>query len=251
MKVHAVSDLHCEFGKMNQRNYTPPECDVVILSGDIWTGVQGVIWANETYDCPVVMVGGNHDFYNREHSSHVAALKAKAEGTNVHFLENDSVVIDGVRFLGATLWTDYNLFGRQPLDMLEAQNVMADFRTIFQDKDNGVYMKAHDFLRLHQESVRYLTEQLSDHDGKTVVVTHHAPSSLSIHDRYMNDPVSAAYASRLEHLMLDHAPVLWTHGHVHSSFDYKVGDTRVVCNPRGYVGHELNPDFNDQLVIEV
>ena len=102
----------------------------------------------------------------------------------------------------------------------------------------------------HGVSRQFITEELAKpFDGPTVVVTHHAPSWLSVPDKFRE--ASAAYASRLEDLILDHEPLLWIHGHTHTSFDYKIGKTRIVCNPRGYHGFELNPDFEVNLIVEI
>ena len=251
MRIHLLSDCHCEFGRLKKSNYTPPECDVVVLSGDIWTGVQGVMWAQQTFEVPVVYCAGNHEHYHtRPLFENIQALRDKATGSHVHFLENDTVMIQGVRFIGATLWTDYDLFGTKPLAMMKAEADMNDFERI--KKGEKSRMLAEDFAAIHSESRFYISEELrKPHDGKTVVVTHHAPSSLSLVERYRHDPLSAAYASRLEDLILDHGPALWTHGHLHDSRDYELGDTRIVCNPRGYEGHHLNPDFDPGLVIEI
>lgn len=248
MRIHLLSDIHLEFGKFK---HSPPECDVVVLSGDIGVGLQAFPWIERHLsDFDVVYVAGNHEFYGRNLDEHIGAMREKAQGTNVRFLYNESVVIQGVRFIGTTLWTDFNLFGRQPLDILAAQDGMTDYERIrIRDR---VALTAEHILREHMVCRFYLTGELSKpFDGKTVVVGHHAPSSLSVPSIYEDDPLTAAYASRLEDIMLDFSPVLWTHGHTHDNFDYEIGDTRVVCNPRGYVGHELNPNFNPQLVVTI
>ncbi len=251
MRIHVLSDLHFEFAKM-PRSYTPPECDVVILSGDISAGLPGVIWAKETFTVPVIYVAGNHEFYikARTHADQILKMKEHAEGSTVHVMENETIVIDGVRFIGATLWTDFDLYGQNFFHQQVAQRSMNDYSFIW--KTEHERLSADDTLEMHKASRQYITEQLSTpFEGKTVVATHHAPSVLSVHPRWENHPVTPAYASRLENLILDYGPVLWTHGHVHDSFDYELGDTRVIANPRGYEGHEINEKYDPQLVVEI
>lgn len=257
MRLHIISDLHTEFGGM-PRDHKAPDCDVVILAGDISTGVVGVMWAARYKpDVPVIYVPGNHEYYgHRRYHRHLEKMKEKAafmraEGHGVvHVLNNEAVVIDGVRFLGATLWTDFDLFGTPHLSMMAAQREMNDYDNI--EKVQQVRLRAEDTQSFHLESRFFLTETMREpFDGKTVVVTHHAPSEQSSHPRYRGSPLNPAYASRLESVICNYAPALWVHGHMHDSSDYMVCDTRVVCNPRGYVGHELNPGFDPQLVLEV
>lgn len=251
MRIHVLSDLHFEFAKM-PRSYVQPDCDVVILSGDISPGLPGVIWAKDFFTVPVIYVPGNHEFYikARTHSEQIAKMKELAEGSHVHVLNNDTVVIDGVRFVGATLWTDFDLYGQNFFHQAVAQRGMNDYVHIW--KTEHERLTAEDTVAFHKESRQYITEQLATpFEGKTVVVTHHAPSYLSVHNKWDMHPLTPGYASRLENLILDFEPDLWTHGHVHDSFDYTIGKTRVVANPRGYEGHEINPLYDNQLVVEI
>ena len=252
MRIHLLSDTHFEFGKM-PRSYVPPECDVVVLAGDISAGLPGVMWAIDTFgDTPVIYVNGNHEFYvKRPWRDHLAKMKKKAEGTNVHVLHNETVVIDGVRFIGATLWTDFDLYGQQYLHQMAAQRGMNDYVCIWNTERTN--FSADDSLAEFQDSKFFITQELATpFDGQTVVCTHHAPSTLSVAPRWENHPLTPAYASRLENLILQYEPVLWMHGHVHDSFDYMVGSTRVVANPRGYEAHgEINDKYDNQLVLTI
>lgn len=247
MKLHTLSDLHLEFGKM-PRNYRPPECDAVILAGDIGVGRSGMAWAMEAFpDKPVIYVAGNHEFYNRHLVTQYSELREKAAGTtSIHFLENDSVEINGVMFIGATLWTDFNLYDDPAQAALKARSSMNDFRLI-----EGMDVDA--WLNMNKVSSSFIEAALAEHAGKPcVVVTHYGPHPRSVHPKYGDDPLNAAYSSRiLEEIPDEIRPRLWVHGHAHHSMLYDVGRTRVVCNPRGYVGHELNPDFEQGLVIEL
>lgn len=245
MKIHLMSDLHLEFGRM--RAYEPPECDVVVLAGDIDVGKPGVMWAMDTFKVPVIYVCGNHEFYGgRIYRKHIADLRDKARGSNVMVLDNEAVNIDGVRFLGGTLWTDYNLYGDAPLRMAMAD--VNDYRQIC--TADRKYLVPADTVAFHEETRRFLEDELSK-DGPFVVVTHHGPSELSIDPRYVGDSFNPAYVSRMDDLIERTQPALWLHGHVHSTMDYSIGATMVRTNPRGYHGYELNPDFDPHLVLEV
>ncbi len=250
MRLHVLSDLHFEHGPMDP-DYRVPDCDVVILAGDIGTNTRGIDWA-KTLDRRVIKVAGNHTYYAQDMQGHLKRLRAAAEGSNVTFLENDTVVIDGVRFIGATLFTNFDLHGNGPLDSIRCQTEIKDFSRI--DETPGKAITAHSYVRRFQESQFYISEALREpHDGKTVVVTHYGPTSQSIHPRHAqrHNHLNANYASRLDDLVYYNGPDLWVHGHTHENLDYTLGHTRVVCNPRGYVGHHLNPNFIPDLVIEV
>jgi len=251
MRIHLISDVHNEFGELT---YTPPECDVVICAGDIHPGVAGVMWAAETYGSAmgqdVIYVAGNHEFYGkRVLHRHYEKMEAKADDLSVHFLQNQVVVIDGVRFIGCTLWTDFNLNGDQPLAMLQAQGSMNDYRLICHAINKVI--TPYTILNEHQISFMFLQDELSkDFDGPTVVITHHAPSELSCLPRYRGNSLNGAYASRLDKFIEIMQPTLWVHGHIHDAKDYMIGNTRVVVNPRGYVGCE-ETGFNPELILEV
>ena len=251
-RVHILSDCHIEFSPM--KDYTPPECDVVVLAGDIGVGFLGLDWAKETFKVPVIAINGNHEFYHQiPFKDHLEDMRKEAEGSNVHILENDTVIIGDTRFIGATLWTDFDLMGNKYLHQLQAQNDMSDYKHIL---TSGRTLRAEDTASEHLFSRYYIREEMAKpFTGKTVVVTHHAPSELSIHPMYEGRDLNAAYASRLEYDILDGNPVLWCHGHTHFNFDYMLGDTRIICNPRGYdnevEGLVPNSDFKPGLVIEI
>lgn len=253
MRILVMSDLHLEFGDMD-RNWNPPECDAVILAGDIATGVVGVMWA-KTIPAPVFYVPGNHEFYGkRRYHRHMEKLHAKAEDSNVAVMQNriiqGEIAGEKVRILGATMWTDFGLHGTEHLSQVAAQREMNDYKQI--RMDHSKMLMADDTRRLHLESKFWLSEQLRQpFDGKTIVITHHAPSEQSVPDRYRGDSLSPAYAARLENLICNYEPTLWVHGHIHDSMDYRICETRIVCNPRGYKGHELNKNFNPHLVVEI
>ena len=254
MRIHLLSDLHFEHGEMP--DYTPPACDLVILSGDVCPGVRGVIWAQETFTTPVVYVPGNHEFYGkRKLFSHVRDMKEKAEGSNVHVLYNERVDIDGVRFMGATMWSDFDLFNN-PVSQMIAQEKLNDYsfemRTASILRDRGKPFTAMHARTEHFVTRNFLLAELEKpFEGKTAVVTHHAPSIKSILPRYVDNPTTPAYCSSMENFMAMGVD-LWTHGHVHNNSDYMIGETRVVCNPRGYHGKDmLNDEFMPDLVFDL
>ena len=247
MKLHVLNDLHIEF-----EDFAPPatDADVVVLAGDIGVGLGGQRWAETRFpDKPVIYVPGNHEFYHHDIAL-MDALKAEAPD-NVYVLNDDQVIIDGVRFLGSTLWTDFALFGEADrfFAMQTARQGMTDFSIISND---GRRFTPEDAIRLHTASREWLATMLAEpFDGTTVVVTHHAPSSRSVHPRYAHDLLTPAFASNLENLMDGDRAALWIHGHMHESFDYEVYGTRVVCNPRGYAPAALNPDFRPDWILKV
>lgn len=262
MKLLVLSDLHNEFEPTVADAQAVTRADVVVLAGDIHTKDRSVEWAQAFVDDPakpVILVAGNHEFYRGHFDHTLHKLRELAYGTNIHFLENDVFVLGHVRFLGCTLWTDFKLYDQDispSMCMRDAQSAMSDFRLI---RATPSYRKLYpaDTVRRHELSRAWLRNSLSEpFAGRTVVVTHHAPSEGSVESQYEGDSLTPAYASNLEGLMGPSVP-LWIHGHMHTSFDYVVSPnsgssgTRVICNPRGYSPKHLNPYFNRSLIVEV
>jgi len=239
--------LHIEF-----EDFAPlaTGADVVILADDIGVGMGGLDWIQKRLpDRSVIYVPGNHEFYHHDIAL-IDELKTLAPD-HIHVRNNDQVIINGVRFLGSILWTDFALFGEVDKFFAKqaARQGMTDFSII---QNNGQPFRPGDAIRLHTASLDWLAAMLAEpFDGQTVVVTHHAPSSQSVHPRYARDLLTPAFASNLEHLMEGDRAALWIHGHMHESFDYEVYGTRVVCNPRGYAPEALNPDFRTDWILEV
>ena len=197
----------------------------------------------------MIYVPGNHEFYHHDIAL-IDELKTRAPD-HIHILSDDQVEIDGVRFLGSILWTDFALFGEADkfFAMQQARQRMADFAII---QIHGQRFSPEDATRLHTASRDWLATMLAEpFAGKTVVVTHHAPSSQSVHPRYASDLLTPAFASNLEQLMDASRVALWVHGHMHDSFDYQIYDTRVVCNPRGYAPEALTSEFRPDFVVEI
>jgi Icc-related predicted phosphoesterase len=267
MKILILSDLHLEFGKfspVHQQFRIDDGVDVVVLAGDIAEGVQGVRWARETFITKeIIYVAGNHEFYGGHLEFMQEQLRSVARSMGVHFLECDSVELDGICFLGTTLWTDFEFFGEHQKQavMWEVQTRMNDYRCIhtsiahpgaIPDQVPRLLVPGNT-ARLHRESVSWLEAGLAGRDpGKTVVVTHHAPHRNSVHLRFARDLMTGAYVTDLSRLMGRSA--LWIHGHMHDSADYVINGSRVICNPRGYQyrdGRTENERFNPFCVIEI
>jgi Icc-related predicted phosphoesterase len=172
-------------------------------------------------------------------------------GTNVHIMENDCLTVDGVRFLGCTLWTDFRLFGNPEVAGHEAALVMNDYRRIRVSPEYR-RLTGKDTARFHARSVRWLRDQFdATTSSPTVVVTHHAPSSKSLDPQQSQELIRAAYASHLDELVARSGARFWIHGHLHRAKDYLIGNTHIVSNPRGYPNEPLAPGFDPGLVIEL
>jgi predicted phosphodiesterase len=251
MRIRVLSDLHLEFGP-----FTPPNvpADVVVLAGDIVPEHYGIEWARQAFpETPVIYVAGNHEYYAADLEAVLMRTRERAAQLGVHYLERDQVVIDGVRFLGTTLWTDFDFpVGRPALSRTRvdwiAREKLTDFRVI---RYRGGMLHPDAWRDLHRESRAWLTRELSDpFEGPTVVVTHHLPHERSVHAEFTDHPLNPTFVSHIPDLV--RAPVdLWIHGHTHCSMDYVVNGTRVICNPRGYAPADLNKEFDPTLVLKV
>lgn len=230
--------------------------DVVILAGDIARPKEAVSWALGLAK-PVLYVPGNHEFYGSSIAGAADELKQLSAGTAIHVLDNDQVIINGVRFLGTTLWTDFMLWTddvQRSLAVLEAQRFMRDFSIIHVDAPVPRLFTPEDSAALFAaDCLRGRNRLAEPHAGPTVVITHHAPSRQSIHSRFAGSLLNGCFVSDLQHLADGQRAQLWVHGHTHDSFDYMLHGTRVVCNPRGYAtdGVNENPLFNSDFVVQI
>lgn len=266
MRLWLLSDLHQEFPQFAWRPDHVPEHDVLVFAGDIdVTCEKAIAYARSITGKPVVMVAGNHEFYDQHWNEQIAASEVAASAAgNLFYLENRTAIIGDTRFIGATLWTDFNLFGEEKAWICEreAYSTVNDFRCIEIDPDEidlatprhigdtRFRFSTRHAAKMHAASVAFIRDAMAkSFDDRTVVVTHHAPHPHSVPDRFKNDYVCASFVSDLDELIEDTQPDLWVHGHVHNSFAYEIGKTRIVCNPRGY-GTE-NAAFDAGLVIEV
>ncbi|QJW84875.1 metallophosphoesterase [Ramlibacter terrae] len=253
MKLHILSDLH-----LGQAGFACPatEADAIVLAGDIGRPEQAIGFA-QGLGKPVLFVPGNHEFYGGSLAGGRERLRALCEGTNVHLLDPGEVVLQGVRFLGATLWTDFRLFDdpAQRDESLQAcLRFMRDFQRIRMTDDGEAPFTPADAAALFRVQAGWLQERLATpHAGPTVVITHHAPSARSIHARFAGSLGNSGFVSNADRLLGAQRACLWVHGHTHDSFDYDAEGTRVLCNPRGYArdGVMENARFDPALVVEV
>lgn len=254
MRIQIFSDLHADVRPIKHIAIAE-NVDAVVVAGDT---AEGALRAFERLRLivpvaiPIIMVLGNHEYYRRFLPPELEEARGLAPSFNVHLLEDSAVVLGGVRFVGATLWTDYRLFGdsRQVPVMQTCAATMNDHRLIGWSKKPWRRFRPQEAEFLHQRSRSFIEEALAaPFAGPTVVVTHHASHRNSVAPVYRDDWVTAAFVSDLSKLIEAHQPNLWIHGHVHNSFNYQVGQTRVICNPHGY-GDE-NPAFDCTLVVDV
>lgn len=284
MKIKLVSDLHLEFSDINIQN--DQNYDVLILGGDICIAqdlhdhiaadfnpysagafadlsrkqerVQRFrdFFKRCSFQFPhVIYIMGNHEFYNGKFYAAIDYMREEcAKYPNVYMLEQDMKIIDDVVFVGGTLWTDMNR--RDPLTMHAIKDMMNDFRIVRNEKREFARMSPLDVAIRHDKTLGYIKHIVQEHkDKKCVVVGHHAPSFKSVHEQYASQTLmNGGYASDLSEFIIDHPQIkLWTHGHMHQPFDYVIGETRVVCNPRGYEsdGYSENSGWNPNLILEI
>jgi Icc-related predicted phosphoesterase len=249
VKLHILSDLHVEFG-----DFVIPAvgADLVVLAGDTHVGVRGVRWVrDQSLAVPVIYVAGNHEFYGHDFPGLIDALRREAENTNVTVLENDVLERGDFRFFGGTLWSAMDLFGDARAAAAVAAKGMNDYHRI-RSSHNGRRLRPEETVAWHRQSVRELVDFLESGDpARSVVVTHGCPSIRSIPARYQDHPLVPAFAADMERIILDYQPRLWIHGHTHDSFDYYIGTTRIICNPRGYVPDADNPEFEAGMVVQL
>lgn len=260
MRVNVISDLHLEFDDL-----VLPGGDVLILSGDICEAKH--VKRDQYEEAPVqfnfetkrhdryirffneecakyrrvIYVMGNHEHYGGRFDKTYRQLKENLP-ESVTLLEKEYIDIDGVIFAGATLWTDCN--NLDPLTMQMLQMGMNDYRVVtnhYQDRNLYFKLTPEVTVQDHIDAKKFISDTANKFADRTVVVaTHHSPSRQSIKPRYKDDyHMNGGYSSNLEEFILDHPNIkFWTHGHTHDTFDYEVGQCRVICNPRGYVGYE-------------
>ena len=281
MKIKLISDLHLEFASIHIPNDN--DYDLLILSGDIMVAEylhDHPVTNMDDYDLDsdysnaarfrsflrqvnsdfpkVIYIAGNHEFYNGKFHAGIQYLYEECEKyENIFFLENDYVIIDDVSFIGATLWTDCNKGDHMTTYYLK--NGMNDYRRIKNDKAAYRRLTPEDTMGRHFATLNYFKKTITNlkKDGvdKFVIVGHHSPSHKSIHPYYSTDyEMNGGYHSDLSEFILDHPEiVLFTHGHTHHPFDYMIGNTRVVCNPRGYENERYseNTGWNPNILLEI
>lgn len=266
MRLRILSDLHLELEEFGPRKQivttvdllSQVEQDIILLVGDTHTKNNAVRWfGGARLTAPIYCIAGNHEFFGSNYPCVLDELRnglsQNPGGNQIRILENESVDLGGWFLFGATMWTDFCVYG----DPVMAKVVAGDKETGMKDY-KFISHKTQEFnpdttAAIHEESREALISFLELHDpSHSIVMTHHAPSPRSIDCEsfgYAN-PVNAAYASDLEWIIKKYQPRLWIHGHVHGSFRYHIGNTEVICNPRGYSDNP-NPNFNPHLVVDL
>lgn len=289
MKIAVTSDVHLEFGDLDL--YNDENADVLILGGDILVAedvknfsevdeqilaatpsmlARGLRYRDFLKRCSerfpqVILIMGNHEHYHGDYAHTANVIHTLVgEFSNIHFLDKEWRIINGVLFYGGTLWTDMN--NEDPQTLHQIAYMMNDYRGVrnstrkvtykvpsldennpdgFKFKERDANFSPEDSVVDHKEFLKKLDEVLALHpDLPTVVCGHHAPSKASTHPRYKTEVLmNGAYSTNLDNFILDRRQIkLWTHGHTHEDFDYMIGTTRIVCNPRGYDGYEERAD---------
>ncbi|MCE8026574.1 MULTISPECIES: metallophosphoesterase [Halomonadaceae] len=253
MRLRVLSDLHLEHFDEGRELPDVP-ADAVVLAGDIHRHAEGLSWAAERFaGLPILYVPGNHEFYGTSMPLLRQAMAYEAERLGIELLDNRSLTLDGVRFHGTTLWTDFALYDGEPehdpeLTEQKALWMMPDFSII--EQPEGQTFSPAESRRLHAESLSWLEAELTrPFDGPRVVISHHAPLAECIPPRYRGDALSPAFASHLPSLM--GRMELWIHGHVHEPVDRVLGGTRILANPGGYPDEFEPPLFVNDLVVEI
>jgi predicted phosphodiesterase len=248
MKIALCSDIHLEFGSLPIQN--TEGADVLLLAGDICTASgfskfpQKDVYhkffsqASEQFK-DVIYIMGNHEHYHGDFAKTYETLQNELSPyQNIRLLEKEVYVPNDVVFIGLTLWTDFNK--EDVISMNVAERNMNDYRVIKNSKTSK-RLNSNDTLLDHKQALNKIDEICKQHtDLPIVIVGHHSPSKKSTKPQYENDVhLNGAYSSSLEEFILDRPNIkLWVHGHTHHEFDYMIGETRVVCNPRGYIGYE-------------
>jgi hypothetical protein len=274
MKIAVCSDLHLEFGTISLEN--TENADVLILSGDICVEkdlLERSINENEYNDksskihkffeecCArfpaTIYIAGNHEHYHGDYGHTIANLRSRLGYlANLHILDKQVIKIGDVTFIGGTLWTDMNKEDSKTLSRIKSY--MNDYRIIqnsnevvhFKDEDGKFHTRTakfspEDSVKDHKAMLEFIKTTVANNPTMPVVVVgHHSPSKQSTKPQYEKDVlVNGAYSSDLTEFILNHPQIkVWTHGHTHHEFDYMVGSTRIVCNPRGYIGYEYEAD---------
>lgn len=256
MNIHLMSDLHIEshYGDL-LAGAGQSEDTLCLVAGD-WANGQtlrsgGFANVVNPNGIPVLAVLGNHDWYELNLQHDAFHLRRAAEMSGVHILDRDIYEFAGWRILGCTLWSNFELYGEHTshLYALEAQNRVNDFRLIRHGLDA---MSTDDCIRMYRRDYKWLDEQLTESNpARTIVMTHFAPHKRSVHPAYQGPssiPLNPYFCNNTG-LIEKHQPALWVHGHTHQRSDYTIGNTRVMCNPRGYSGEHQVPPFDENLLI--
>lgn len=272
MKLWIWSDVHVEQQPIGfPSREQAPECDAIVIAGDLNSAPNMPFMTEfliDRYDKPIIYAPGNHEFYraagerDRSLDSDRRAIKAielmsRDWPQRFYCLDEDELVIDGVRFIGATLWVDFQMNlptqSALPQRMREAHTMLNDFRMIYMP--DGEHLTSERMLELHRSSAAYIRDKLTEKfKGSTVVLTHHMPHPACTPPIYANETGNYLFACGPgafdDILHSEFGPELWICGHTHHAFDIRVGRSRIVCNPHGYRWEQGRNDFRWDWVID-
>jgi len=261
-KIIILSDLHIEFGLFSIPPTENEKETIVILAGDI-----GIAANNNTYNTfihdtckrfhTVIWVLGNHEHYKSNFwKSKEILCYDNSSYVNLHIAEKETIIVDDYAFICATLWT--NVQNKNANAIVQIGHSINDFNLIStndSDPHNKILLTPDDTINDFEQATEFIFQEINiQHDNNKIpiVVTHHGPSYLSVHPRFAACTINAAFVSDLDADIIRTKPRIWIHGHTHDSFDYQIGVTRVIANPRGYVSKHSsseNPHFNPKLSI--
>ncbi len=260
-KIGLLSDIHLEGSNIDVLEN--PGWDYLVIAGDLSADLSLLdrfLGYKIPSDIPVIYVLGNHEYEGRRFDQVVEMYREVTKSyDNVTILDNESIIIDDIKFIGSTLWTNFELNGIQQKkeSMKWAKQNVIDFTYIFMPNNDGSgkyhSITPEEMAKENEKSQRFLEFELKNNPfiGEKFVVTHFAPHKGSIHPNYSRGDASY-WVNNLEHLM--GFSQYWVHGHTHSNFEYEVEGTKVVCNPRGYAktfNVDANHEFNRQLILPV
>lgn len=249
MRVRILSDLHQEFGPTEIPRV---DADLIVLAGDISTKQNGLPWIREfSGETPTAYVCGNHEFYGDRLPRVTERLIEATRESHIRVLEDAHFTVNGWHIYGCTLWTDMALLGDWMDGAVLASGLMNDYKRVRNSAREYRRLTPRDTRQIHERSIERMAAFFQKHDpARTIVITHHAPSALSLPEYRRQKPISCAYASNLDDFILRHQPHLWVHGHIHHNNDYRIGSTRIIANPRAYPD-DLNPSFDPTLVVDL
>ena len=258
MRFKLLSDLHLEFYARRPFyrdaivEWEPKETDedadtVLLLAGDIHDGKKALHWIDKMTKrfYHIVYILGNHEFEVNEIRDFWKGVRLN----NFTFLDNDTLYLPGVRVIGGTLWTQVT----NPHARWMGPKRMTDYRvTTVREQGITMRMNVGHTDKMHFETVEYIRAELEQPwEGKTIVMTHHLPHPLCVHEKWEGSDLNAFYMTDLEHIIRKYDIDAWVHGHTHDNVDVEVHETRILCNPMGYHGICLNQDFNENLCLDL
>ena len=245
MEIAYYTDLHLEFQHWEPSDHQ--DADVIVLGGDIDIGVRGIEWAKKHFSQPVIYIPGNHEYYAQQNIQQTYADMLKvAAGTNVHVLIDDNIVINGVNFVGSTLWSDFNLNQDQIGCMKYASTAINDYNLVKMQTEHSTSrtFTPADALALHQEALRGVDDKLVQ-DMPNIVVTHFGVHEDCAHPQYHGGILSGAFNTDLAEFITRNRSKItaWIYGHTHHNHDFEIAGIPILTNQRGYAPYDLVSGF--------